>query len=88
MAILGGRFRFPDNDRLGHLHVGMLLLGFLYRNGQSLAEETQNRDQDGPASGGAGRVPTCSWSTSSSPVMMILFSMRVSEYPPFTVCNT
>lgn len=33
-------------------------------------------------------VLTCSWSTSSSPVMMILFSIRVSEYPPFTVCNT
>lgn len=30
---------------------------------------------------------TCSWSTSSSPVIMILFSIRVSEYPPFTVCN-
>lgn len=31
---------------------------------------------------------TCSWSTSSSPVIIILFSILVSEYPPFTVCNT
>lgn len=34
------------------------------------------------------RARACSWSTSSSPVIMILFSIRVSEYPPFTVCNT
>lgn len=31
-------------------------------------------------------APTWSWSTSSSPVMMMRFSIRVSENPPFTVC--
>lgn len=30
---------------------------------------------------------TLSWSISVSPVMTILFSMRVSEIPPFTVYN-
>lgn len=42
VAILSGRLRFPDNNRLGHLHVGMLLLRFLYCNSQGLME---NRDQ-------------------------------------------
>lgn len=32
-------------------------------------------------------APTWSWSTSSSPVMMMRFSIRVSENPPFTVCE-
>lgn len=33
------------------------------------------------------QTPTWSWSTSASPVMTILFSIRVSEMPPFTVCH-
>lgn len=36
VSILNGRFCFPDNNRLGHLHVWMLLPGFLYCNSQSL----------------------------------------------------
>lgn len=32
-------------------------------------------------------APTWSWSTSSSPVIMMRFSIRVSENPPFTVCT-
>lgn len=32
-------------------------------------------------------APTWSWSTSSSPVIMMRFSILVSENPPFTVCT-
>lgn len=32
-------------------------------------------------------IPTWSWSISASPVITILFSIRVSEIPPFTVWN-
>lgn len=46
----------------------------------SSSRDSQNRAKAGhPA-------PTWSWSTSSSPVMMMRFSIRVSENPPFTVC--
>ena len=44
MSILSGRLCFPDNDRLGHLHVGMLLLGFLYCNSQSLHGEDESQE--------------------------------------------
>jgi hypothetical protein len=36
---------------------------------------------------GLHHIPTWSWSISASPVITILFSIRVSEIPPFTVCN-
>ena len=44
MSILSGRLCFPDNDCLGHLHVGMLLLGFLYCNSQSLHGEDESQE--------------------------------------------
>ncbi|CAB1429469.1 unnamed protein product [Pleuronectes platessa] len=44
VSILSGRFRFPDNDCLGHLHVWMLLLGFLYCDGQSLQAKKDNQN--------------------------------------------
>lgn len=45
MAILGGRFRFPDNNRLGHLHVRMLLLRLLDCNSQSLVENSDRQSE-------------------------------------------
>lgn len=46
----------------------------------STSRDSQNQAKPGHP------IPTWSWSTSSSPVMMMRFSIRVSENPPFTVC--
>lgn len=46
VAFLGRRFRFPDNNRFGHLHVRMLLLCFLYCNSQGLMENRKHQSEN------------------------------------------
>lgn len=74
--LLRRRLRFPDNHCFCHQHVGVLLLGLLYRHGEGLqwAYSVNIRTTFLFLS-----LLTWCWSTSSSPVIIILFSIRVSE---------
>lgn len=77
--LLRRRLRFPDNHCFCHQHVGVLLLGLLYRHSKGLQWAHSVNIRTTFLFLSLHTFLTWCWSTSSSPVIIILFSIRVSE---------